>query len=159
MIKGYVVNNLGRGKHIFKRSVSPGMKVPLEQLYEMYSNVYGGDFDTDFLEWLEKNKVPSGSGFDIVVEKIKESVNAKELPNQVEEPSVLQPEVKETKLPIPSRMTSRQIADLKIKDRPKFVLQQIMSVHKLRRALTLCKGRPGKETLIKYIRERMTELS
>jgi len=153
MIKGYVVNNLGRGKHIFKQSVSPGMKVPLDKLYEQYSAAYGGEFDTGFLEWLEGTKVPRGSGFDIVVEALDAE---KDVPQQPEEEKKVV--VKQRKVH-PTNLTARQIADLKIKDKPKIVLQEVMSIHKLRRAYTLCKGRPGKETLTKLIRERMTELS
>jgi hypothetical protein len=158
MIKGYVVNNLGRGKHIFKRSFYPGMEVPLEEIYNLYSNSYEGDFDTGFLEWLEKNKIPNGCGFDIVVEEIKESDEKviTKVKNALETPAVPTAEVS---LPVPNKMTARQLADLKMKNKPKQIIQQVMSVHKLRRALSLCKGRPGKETLIKYIRERLTELS
>jgi len=152
MIKGYVVNNLGRGKHIFKQSVSPGMKVPLDKLYDQYSVSYGGDFDLDFLEWLEKTKIPKGSGFDIVVEDVKQDVDTSVV--EEEKPVAVKPQRIH-----PTNLTARQIADLKIKDKPKLVLQEVMSIHKLRRAHTLCKNRPGKETLVRLIRERMTELS
>jgi len=171
MIKGYVINNLGRGKHIFKRSVPPGMKVPLDQLYELYSKNYEGKFDTEFIDWLEKTKIPKGSGFDIVLEAIlpddikDTETGSTNIPETISflipvESAQTDPEPEpEIRLPPPRKMTSRQIADLKIKDNPKIVLQHISSVHKLRRALTLCKDKPGKETLSRLIRERMTEIS
>ncbi len=152
MINGYVINNLGRGKHIFKQSVFPGMKVPLDKLYEQYSVSYGGEFNLDFLKWLEKTKIPKGSGFDIVVEDIKTEVEVKPVTEEVTlgvRPQKVHP----------TNLTAKQISDLKIKDKPKIVLQEVMSVHKLRRAYTLCKNRPGKETLSRLVRERMVELS
>ena len=151
MVKGYVVNNLGRGKHIFKMSVAPGMKIPLEKLYKQYEDSYEGKFDLEFLEWLEMTKVPKGSGFDIIVEDVIEDI---ETDTDTQTISVI-PEQKVH----PSKLTAKQIAELKIKDKPKAVLQEVMSVHKLRRAYTLCKGRPGEETLLKYIKARIAELS
>jgi len=151
MIKGYVINE-GRGKHIFKRAVFPGMKVPLQDLYDMYKSVYKGKFDIGFLEWLEQTKIPKNCGFDIVVEEVGEDTSFEDKLKDVEK-------VVEEKLPVPNKLTAAQIADLKIKDNPKVIIQQVMSPHKLRRALTLCKGRKGKETLLKYIKVRLTELS
>lgn len=151
MVKGFVINNCGRGKHIFKKSISPGMSIPLQELYDLYSKPYGGSFDVDFLEWLEKTKIPKGSGFDIVIEDIKNEVEVKPVPQEV--PVVRAPKVH------PTNLTALQISNLKIKDGPKKILQEVMSVHKLRRAYTFCKGRAGKETLARFIKVRMTELS
>ena len=58
----------------------------------------------------------------------------------------------------PNKLTARDISELKIKDDPKRIIRTINSKTKLRRALTLCKGRAGKETLLKYIHERISEL-
>ena len=157
MIDGYVINNLGRSKHIFKMNVTPGKRISLEALYDMYGTKYGGEFDADFLVWLEKTKVPPGSGFDIVVKSIDdvpEKVSAKKekVVEVVEPPSA----------PIKfsgGKLTARQIADLKIKDDPKKLIKEVQSIHKLRRALSLCKGRPGKEIITKLIHGRLSELS
>jgi hypothetical protein len=161
MIKGYVLNNSGKGSHIFKMGVSPGMKIPLETLYNLYKKVYNGAFDVNFLEWLQNNKIPNGKGFEIVIEDVSIDVGcpvcAESISNKEEE-KILAPEEKSVKV-LPSKMSARQIADLKVKDNPKIVLQEVRSIHKLRRAYSLCKGRPGKETLIKLIKERMDELN
>jgi len=162
MINGYVVNSCGRAKHRFKKNIYPGMKVPLKDLYELYAGSYGKPFDIGFVEWLAENKAPAGCGFDIVVESIEETDTTVE--KCVEScvvvsgtPAVVE-EVEE-KLPTPNNLSATQIAALKMKHEPKKIIQEILSVHKLRRALTLCKGRPGKETLYRLIKDRISELS
>lgn len=151
MIVGYVINNTGKHKHIFKRGCHPGIKVKLKDLYNTYKLKYEGDFDLDFIEWLDTNKVPSG--FDIVVEKYTEE--KKERVKNAQEN--FSPTAAEAVQDI--NLSSRQISELKIKDDPKHQIKEVDSVHKLRRALTLCKGKPGKATLIKYIKGRISELS
>lgn len=153
MVIGHVINNTGRAKHAFKRNVQPGMKIPLKSLYKHYKYKYQGEFDAAFLDWLDKNKISKMDGFEIVVKDIDEP----EKDQPVNTPEKSKP--KEKKLPIPGNLTAREIADLKMKDKPKKILQGVMSIHKLRRALTACKNRPGKETLSKLIKERITELT
>lgn len=153
MVIGHVINNTGRAKHVFKRNVQPGMKISLESLYEHYKYKYQGEFDAAFLDWLDTNKISKMDGFEIVVK----GMNDPEPDQPAHSSEKSKP--KEKKLPIPGNLTAREIADLKMKDKPKKVLQGVMSVHKLRRALTGCKNRPGKETLSKLIKERITELT
>lgn len=151
MIEGYVINNAGRSKYIFKQHVGPGSRIPLKEMYRKYQYKYKGEFDVDFLNWLEENKVPDD--FDIVVEHIEESVT-----EEVQEEDV----DKIKALPSNSfdydKITHTEIADLKMKDNPKKVIALVDSVHKLRRALTICNNRKGKSTLIKIIKKRIEEL-
>jgi pyocin large subunit-like protein len=159
MIDGYVVNNSGRFRHIFKTNVSPGMRIQLEALYVMYKDRYEGNFDLKFLEWLQQTKVPEGCGFDIVVNSVDESKPVENKTaivmaapaSEEEEPFV------QGKMPI-GKITARQIAGLKTKDNPKSIIGEVSSIHKLRRALTMTKDRAGKETLTRYIRDRISEL-
>ena len=153
MINGYVINNLGRGKHIFKQSVSPGAKVSLENLYVMYKKSYGGRFDLDFLEWLENKKIPKGCGFDIIVKEINKTEE-----EVVEDNVDNEDTVKVGNNIVPSKLSAKQISELKIKDGPKKIISEVTSKHKLRRALTLCKKMAGKETLVKYIYDRINVL-
>ena len=57
MVKGYVVNNTGRSRHIFKRAVYSAQKVSLDDVERVLgSKVPEG---TSFTEWLEQY-LPSG---------------------------------------------------------------------------------------------------
>lgn len=154
MLEGYVVNNTGRGKHIFKRTFSVGSKIPIEQLYELYKDKYGGDFDLGFVNWLEKNKIPAGSGMDIVLDQVSKD----DVPKEPEEADATISVLEDLSRIPPNKLSARQISELKIKDNPKKVIGSIYSITKLRRAITFCSGRPGKETLLKYIRARISEL-
>lgn len=162
MIEGYVISNAERARHIFKQSVTPGSRIALDVMYDKYKNKYRGEFDVGFLEWLEKNKIPTD--FDIVVKSIDE-VETSDLSPVVKEEVKVEEMTSELELDIhpdrkfnPSKMTPKEISELKIKDNPKNIISRVMSVHKLRRAYTLCKDRPGKGTLVKIIRHRITEL-
>jgi len=153
MIIGYVINKSARSKYIFKQHMSSGTRVGLDLLFEKYKNKYEGDFNVDFLEWLEKNKVPED--FEIVVESIEET--------EVLEASVEEPEVQplnthpgnEFDL---SKITPKEISALKIKDKPKSIISKIDSIHKLRRALTICKGVPGRKTIYNLVKARIDEI-
>lgn len=154
MITGYVINNSGKYMHIFKRGMFPGMTVSFEDLYATYSRVYGSELDASFIKWLDKNKIPEG--FDIVVEKYEE---VEEPVQNVSSATIAYNASVVNSVTSSVNMTSKQIAALKIKDDPKKVLQGVKSVHKLRRALSECKGLKGKATLIKYIKERISQLT
>jgi len=171
MIKGYIQNATGRYKHIFKRNMGPGQKVDLSDLYTLYEKKYDGEFDLDFVKWVEENKIIPG--FNLVVEEYEEEelVSTSETSVGVGEIEAIgvgevfsQPAEKNFNAPLkkkvtPNRLTSTEISELKIKDDPKRVISQVQSIHKLRRALTECKGKKGKGTLIKYIQNRIAQLN
>lgn len=162
MIKGCVRNQTGRYKHIYKRTFGPGQEIDISDLYDMYGSKYGGELDLGFLRWIEDNKLPNG--FNLVVDEYDEevvSVVEEEIENKNVMEESFQPAEKISSRPrrvIPNKLTSDEIANLKIKDDPKKVISQVSSIHKLRRALTACKGQKGKQTLMKYIRYRIDEL-
>ena len=58
-----------------------------------------------------------------------------------------------------NKMTAKDIYDLRIKDNPKRILENVTSVHKLRRALTLCKNDNRKAVLIRLIQGRIRTLN
>ena len=134
--------------------MSSGTRVGLDLLFEKYSNKYEGVFDVGFLEWLEKNKVPED--FEIVVESIEETEEVIEA--SVEEPAEIVLNNHPGRKYGPDRITPKEISELKIKDNPKNIIGRVNSIHKLRRALTACKNRPGKGTLYKLIKIRINEI-
>jgi hypothetical protein len=174
MVKGYVLNNTGRSKHIYKRTVYPGQRLDLEYVYK----VIGGQVPdgTSFVEWLEK-ELPSG--WEVNVLKVEKADNLDETGGRpYKETLTAQPEVhscsekkensqehlKEVKRTYATpraidKMTAREIYNLKLKDNPKRILSHITSVHKLRRALSMCKDDNRKNTLSRLIQRRIRELN
>lgn len=166
MIIGYVVNNSGRSSHIFKRNMPPGGKVSIEDLYNTYRLMYKYKFDINFVEWLQENKLKEG--YDIIVEDVIEdtveevfSLAGEEILERKEEEDVELDEAAGVLAEAErqeEKWTSVQIAQLKMKDKPRRVIRSIDSIVKLRRAITLCKKEKGKKILIDMIRDRIAEL-
>lgn len=176
MVKGYVTNNTGRSRHIFKRTVYPGQRVALDTVY----NLVGKQVPEDqlFVDWLD-GYLPSGWEIEIVPAKKEVAVESphKEtlLATPVVEPSPTFPAVEEAlvkevavvKSPSMeyatpraiSKMTARDIFNLKVKENPKRILKNVNSIYKLRRALTLCKNDSRKATLSRLIQGRIRELN
>ena len=53
-MEGYIKSKKTSWVHIFKMSVRPGGKIPLQELYDLYGKQHGIE-EKDFVKWL-KNK-------------------------------------------------------------------------------------------------------
>jgi len=170
MVKGYIVNNTGRSKHIFKKTVYPGQTVSIERAYNMVgSKVPEGN---SFIEWLEEY-LPEGWEVNVVKQEMsdatggrmyKETLTAipvvEEAKEEASEKTVSDAPSLEYSTPRAiSKMSARDIYNLRIKDNPRRLLKNINSIHKLRRALSLCKNDSRKETLSRLIKGRIKELN
>lgn len=177
MIKGYVVNNTGRSKHIFKKTVYPGQQVDLEQVYLLLgAKVPEG---STFVEWLE-GYLPPGWEVNVVSQEkadfvggrmFKETLTA--IPEVVESASVVgktfkennegedvdKPSLEYSTPRVIKKMTARDIFNLRVNDNPRRILKNINSIHKLRRALSLCKNDSRKATISRLIQGRIRELN
>ncbi len=156
MINGFVINNSGRSKHIFKKTVYPGQSVPLSYVYEVLSKKMEDD-NVSFVDWLKSILPP---GWDIDIEETFElpvdvsSVKVEDVIT-VEDNS---PSLEFAPVKIIDKLTAKDIYSLRMKDNPKRVIKQITSVSKLRRALTSCINDPRKSMLATIIRHRIREL-
>jgi len=178
MIKGYVVNNTGRSKHIFQRTVYPGGKVELEDVYKLVgSKVPEG---ARFEDWL-KSSLPKGWELTVPQPEVADATGGRMYKETLTaEPTVAAsvpteelasfetdavsaedlPPSKEFSTPRQiGKMTAKDIYDLRIKDNPKRIMKNINSIHKLRRALTMCKNDKRKVVLLRLIQGRIRELN
>lgn len=177
MVKGFVVNNTGRSRHIFKRTVFPGQKVDLEYVYKLVgSKVPEG---AQFTDWLTQEYLPKGWELDVVSAETASTVGGRMYKETlVAEPvAVSSGKTDESTATAfetnaedaPSRefstpkaisnMTAKDIYELRIKDNPKRILSNINSIHKLRRALTMCKNDNRKAVLLRLIQGRIRQLN
>lgn len=164
MFKGKVVNNTGQSRHIFKRTVFPGQEVDVEDIYLLVKNRVS---EEDFLEWLEKS-VPNGWEVMASKELTSETLGETDLSEDQKE-KIKEELKKEIEDSLPSKeylplkeidkLTARDIFNLRIKDNPQRIINQIDSVHKLRRVLTMCRNAQGKATLERSIRRRIHQLN
>jgi hypothetical protein len=178
MIKGYVVNNTGRSRHIFQRTVYPGGKVQLEDVYKLLGpKVTEG---ARFEDWL-KGSLPKGWELTVPQPEVadatggrmyKETLTAEPTvaaSSPATEPTPFETDAVSSENQAPSKeyltprqvskMTAKDIYDLRIKDNPKRILKNVSSIHKLRRALTLCKNDNRKVVLLRLIQGRIRELN
>lgn len=182
MEKGYVVNNTGRSRHIFKRTVYPGQKVDLQQVYDVLKRKVPSD--SSFLDWLEgylpsgwEVSVPEGAAISggrlyketltaVPVVSDSSSLNAESELGGLKETNDGQSVVES--IPVSwqyarpqdiDKMTAKDIYSLRMKDNPKRVIKNIFSIHKLRRALTLCKNDSRKAVLTRLIQGRIRKLN
>lgn len=169
MVSGYIVNNTGKAKHIFKRTVYPGQKLDITTVYELVGRSLPEE--TTFVDWL-KEHLPDGwevlleegqeeSSKVIVREQAQKTTNSlipddqKHLLSGPEDDS---PSLEFAPLKKIDKLTARDIFNLRVKDNPRRVVKQVDSVHKLRRALAMCKDDSRKNMLANIIRHRIREI-
>lgn len=176
MVKGFVVNNTGRSKHIFKRTVYPGQKVELEHIYKLVGKKVPDG--AKFVDWLEDTYLPKGWDLDAPEPEVAAEENNIHFKETITAVPVVAPATQNTESAMlreeavvtsPSKeymtpkaignMKAKDIYDLQLKDNPKRILKNVNSIHKLRRALTLCKRDGRKETLQRLIQGRIRELN
>jgi hypothetical protein len=160
MITGKVVNNTGKSKHIFKRTVYPGHSVDLAEVHKLLSSkVPEGD---SFITWLQ-GYIPTGwevHGEELqeetgeVSEKVGRGIDY--VPEIIPEDS--SPSLQYISTKKISELSAKDIHDLRVKDNPRRIINEIDSVTKLRRALTLCNKSKRKEVLSKIIKARINKL-
>lgn len=177
LVKGYVTNNTGRSRHIFKRTIYPGQKIPLDLVYSLVGSKVPED--TEFVDWLE-HYLPKGWEVNVTSQPERDATDGRPykevltaIPVVVGGSGDIVPERVTTKdaegddapsmeysTPrVIDKMTARDIYNLRLKDNPKRIIKQITSIHKLRRALTLCKNDSRKATIIRLIQGRIRELN
>ena len=67
-MKGYVVNISTIHMHVMKRSVRPGQKIPLKDLYAQYGKKNDISKGIDFVEWLKAIKLKDTTKWRIVLD-------------------------------------------------------------------------------------------
>jgi len=174
MVKGYVINNTGRSKYICKRTVYPGQQLDLEYVYK----VIGGKVPEGetFVSWLE-GTLPEGWEVNVVSTEAAEAHDAtggrpyREVLTAIPEVSTaastaVNEEVEDNGPSLQystprtiDKMTSRELFQLRLRDNPKRLLKHVTSIHKLRRALSMCQRDSRKAVLTRLIQQRIRELN
>jgi hypothetical protein len=186
-VKGYVINNTEKAKHIFKKKVVPGDKIDLEYLKLIFKNELPKDSSIE--QWLKARYLPDGWEV-VITEEIQEDeqstppvkviLNGKEVYKEhllarpevaaegygetqvIEEPDGVNTSLFENLAyaspNVLRNLSARQIYNLRLQDDPKRAIKEIDSIHKLRRSLTLCKKDGRKEMLMMLIKRRIDEI-
>jgi len=153
-MNGYVINKSGLWAHAMKRSVGPGQKVPLDDLYDQYGKKHGLTKGDEFVEWLRTVKLRDENKWAVVIETVKKD-------------SAVVDEAKKNKKDLktittadnisPKKMTVEDVAALSVR-KAREVLPQISDIKLLKYSLQEANQLANKDSLCRLLRKRVSEL-
>lgn len=147
---GYVMNISNIWTHAMKRSIGPGAKVKLDELYEQYGVKHGLSEGQEFVEWLGTVKLKDKNKWKIVLgdEKNENKVST----NTIEKPTerIQTPMVK-------SSMEVSDIVEFSVRQ-AREEIPKITDLTLLRYAIQEARQRAHKDSLCKIIQKRIREL-
>jgi len=160
-MNGYVKNKSNGWRHAMKRSVGPGHKIPLDELFEQYGEKHDIQEGKPFVDWLRQIKLPDRTVWEIVYQdEKKEEVNKKEkiIKTESEEPERerLQPD-KITKPIVKKEMEISDITGMSVRT-ARVELKKITDIKLLKYAFREANQMANKDTLCRLLRRRINEL-
>jgi len=151
---GYLVNASPGWAHAMKRTIGPGAKVPLSELYEQYGVKHNLEEGDQFINWLQEVKLKDKNKWKIVLsEEVPVEVDKEEekkvKPNRRED--LVTPPVSTTKLEV------KDIVELSVR-KAREIIPTIMDLNLLKYAMNEANQKPGKDSLCIVLRKRILEL-
>ena len=155
-MKGYVLNSSNRWLHAMKRSIGPGAKVPLSELFEQYGvkhNLSGGK---EFIDWLRNTKLKGKDEWRIITEEDSTVIETIPTPkttavkNKKQTTDNVAPMVK-------SKMEVKDLVEMSVRQ-ARETLPTIKDLNLLKYAFQEANQRAGKDSLCRIIRKRIKEL-
>jgi len=140
-----------------KRSVGPGMKIPLDELYEQYGVKHGLAEGDEFVEWLRTVKLSDTNKWRIVMEAPQPTQSpAEKLAKEENKPPTDYAE---------EQLTPPNVKDMEISDviglsvrKARDIVPRIMDLKLLQYAEKEANQLAGKDSLCRILRKRVREL-
>lgn len=158
-MKGYVINSANTWMHAMKRSVGPGAKVPLSELFEQYGVKHNLSDGKEFIDWLRDTKLKGKDNWRIVVEDDSAS------PVTTDVVPEIKPVVTRNKKPVVDNVAPMVKSKIEVKDivemsvrQARDTLPKIQDLNLLKYAFQEANQRAGKDSLCRIIRKRIKEL-
>lgn len=151
-MKGYVENITSRWAHVLKRTVGPGARIPLKDLYEQYGKKHNLKKGKEFISWLREVKLKDNEKWNVVVLKTEDEEKAaikEQQEKALEEADVESKNAKELTIDDVVRLSVRKARE---------ALPNITDLKLLKYALETAKPLSGKDSLCRLIRKRVQEL-
>ena len=159
-MEGYVINKAGTWAHVMKRSVHPGHKIPLNELYLQYGKKYNLKEGIEFVNWIRDVKLRNDSRWGIIFEE--EVVNAEEV---VVTPSNVESKALQGNFDIPTARPAIAKKDVSVEEvvgwsvrKARDRVNDVQDVKVLTYALKEASQRPQKEVLCRILKKRIQEL-
>ena len=158
-MKGYVINSTNTWMHAMKRSVGPGAKVPLSELFEQYGVKHNLSDGKEFIDWLRDTKLKGKDNWRIVVEDDTASTVTTEVAPEAK-PAVTRnkkPVVDNVAPMVKSKMEVKDLVEMSVRQ-ARDILPKITDLNLLKYAFQEANQRAGKDSLCRIIRKRIKEL-
>lgn len=149
-MNGYVRNRTPYWRHAMKRSIGPGHKIPLDELYEQYGEKHDIEEGQPFVDWLKTVKLKDSDVWEVVFKKNKQDIIEEPVENT--EPAD-QPAKKFTGSNVDPvalvNMTVREARDN---------LKKVTDIKTLKHAHQEARQLANKDTLVRMMKRRIEEL-
>jgi hypothetical protein len=150
-MKGYVENKSTGWRHAMKRSIGPGHRVSLDELFEQYGAKHELEEGKPFIDWLRNIKLKDKLTWRIVYE------DGTSKSNPQEEISVEKPKEEISAVLDKRHADIENIVQMSVRT-AREQLKKITDVKLLRYALNEANPLAGKDTLCQMLRKRIGEL-
>ena len=157
-MNGYVMNISTGWTHAMKRSIGPGAKVPLDELFEQYGAKHDLKEGQEFVEWLRSVKLRDSKKWKVVIED--EATTATEEVKVVNKEEVSVPAHRVEAGPSPLVKKQMEVADivgLSVR-KARETLPKVNDLKLLKYSLQEANQLAGKDSLCKIIRKRIKDL-
>jgi len=154
-MKGYVINKSAVYTHAMKRSIGPGGKIDLGELYEQYGIKHGINEGEEFVAWLREVKLKDRDKWQIIVEDGKPKT--KEVTPDEAEKTKTQLSDNVAPMVSSSKHTVKDVVLLSVR-KARDVIPTITDINLLKYALQEANQLAGKDTLCIILRKRIREI-
>jgi len=156
-MKGYVLNTSTIWTHAMKRSIGPGAKVPLDELFEQYGVKHELKEGQDFVSWLRNVKLRDSEKWKIVLEDEDYDVEIGEVGAKVVESDGLVKNEAVVSPLVKSEKSVEDIVGLSVR-KAREILPRVTDLNLLKYSLQEANQLAGKDSLCKIIRKRIRDL-
>lgn len=149
-MEGYLKSIDTKWKHIFKRAVRPGGKIPLEELYEVYGIKHNLEPGEEFIKWLKEVKLKNqNDSWEIVLSDDSTPEDLKE--EVIEDAGVTSGDFQR------KGFTVEDIVNLSVR-KAREILPHITDLRLLQYSLKEARPRANKDSLCRMLEKRINEL-
>lgn len=155
-MNGYVMNKTTVWRHAMKRTIGPGQKISLDDLFKQYGEKHGLEEGAPFVEWLRNVKLRDTSMWEIIYSDSASAPEATQAPEVKE--SVINADKTELVVPFVKKpLEPRDIVNMTVRD-ARDKLKKITDLDLLKYAYSEVRQLSNKDTLSRMLMTRIKDL-
>ena len=150
-MEGYIKSLSASWKHVFKRAVRPGGKIPLQELYDNYGKKHNIEDGPEFIKWLKEVKLNGQlQDWEFILMDEVSPIGGFEVPDL--DDAGITPDVFTKR-----DMTVEDVVNLSVR-KAREVIPRISDIRLLKYALQEAKPRANKDSLCRILEKRISML-